>query len=465
MNIVPYINFPLGGNKVSFSKDYVWGAATAAYQIEGAAFEDNKGLSIWDNSCKINEFVKDGHTGAIACDHYHKYKEDVQLMKKLDLNAYRLSISWPRVLPDGIGKVNEIGLDFYDRLIDELLVSGITPYVTLFHWDFPHELFLKGGWLNSDSSNWFAQYTRVIAERLSDRVSHWITQNEPQCYIGLGHESGVHAPGLKLSNSDILLAAHNSLLAHGKSVQVLRQFSKITCEIGYAPVGVTSFPDTNSLEDIDAARAHMFNITAPNQWGNTWWMDPVILGKYPKDGLEIMEEWLPKIGAGDMKTINQPLDFLGVNIYNGTRVKMGESSCPEIIESKVGHRQTLNRWSVTPESLYWGPKFFYERYGKPILITENGMSNIDWVSLDGKVHDPQRIDFLHRYLKELKRASEDGVSIKGYFVWSLMDNFEWTEGYNERFGLIHVDYETGNRTIKDSGYWYKTIIDSNGESL
>ena len=450
---------------MSFSKDFVWGAATAAYQIEGAAFEDNKGLSIWDNSCKIKGFVKDGHTGATACDHYHKYKEDALLMKKLGLNSYRLSISWPRVLPYGIGKINETGLDFYDRLIDELLANGITPYVTLFHWDFPHELFLKGGWLNSDSSNWFAEYTKVIAQRLSDRVNHWITQNEPQCFIGLGHESGIHAPGLRLSNSDILLAAHNCLLAHGKSVQVLRQFSKIPCEIGYAPVGVTSFPDTNSLEDIEAARAHMFNITDPNQWGNTWWMDPVILGRYPKDGLEIMQQWLPKIGAKDMKIINQPLDFLGVNIYNGTRVKMGESSCPEIIEPKLGHSQTLNRWSVTPESLYWGPKFFYERYGKPILITENGMSNIDWVSLDGKVHDPQRIDFLHRYLKELKRASEEGVSIKGYFVWSLMDNFEWTEGYNERFGLIHIDYETGDRTIKDSGYWYKTIIDSNGELL
>jgi len=450
---------------MSFPKDFVWGAATAAYQIEGAAFEDNKGLSVWDDCCKIDGFVKDGHTGAIACDHYHKYKEDIQLMKKMGLNSYRLSISWPRVLPEGIGKINEKGLDFYERLIDELLANGITPYVTLFHWDFPHELFLKGGWLNEDSSNWFAEYTKIIAKRLSDRVSNWITQNEPQCYIGLGHGSGTHAPGLKLSNSGILLAGHNSLLAHGKSVQVLRQFSKIPCEIGYAPVGITSFPDTDSLKDIDAARTHMFNISAPNQWGNTWWMDPVLLGNYPEDGLKVNEKWLPKIKADDMKTICQPLDFLGVNIYHGTRVKMGKDNCPEIVENKVGHAQTLNRWTVTPESLYWGPKFLYERYKKPILITENGLSNIDWVSLDGKVHDPQRIDFLHRYLKEFKRANQDGVSTKGYFAWSLMDNFEWAEGYNERFGLIHVDYETGERTIKDSGHWYKTIIDSNGELL
>ena len=450
---------------MSFPKDFVWGAATASYQIEGAAFEGKKGLSVWDNSCSINGFVKDGHTGAIACDHYHRYKEDVQLMKTMGLNAYRLSISWPRILPNGIGEVNEEGLDFYDRLIDELLANGITPYITLFHWDFPHELFLKGGWLNPDSSDWFAEYTKVIVERFSDRVSHWITQNEPQCYIGLGHGNGYHSPGLKLSNSDILLASHNSLLAHGKSVQTLRQFSKVPCEVGYAPVGITSFPDTSSLEDIAAARAHMFNITTPNQWGNTWWMDPVFLGKYPEDGLKVMEQWLPKIKSNDMKTICQPLDFLGLNIYNGTRVKMGEDNCPSVVPNKIGYEQTLNRWPVTPESLYWGPKFFYERYGKPILITENGMSNIDWVSLDNKVHDPQRIDFLHRYLKEFKRASGDGVSTKGYFAWSLMDNFEWAEGYNERFGLIHVDYETLNRTIKDSGHWYKSIIDSNGELL
>ena len=366
---------------MSFSKDFVWGAATAAYQIEGGAFEDGKGLSVWDTCCKIDGFVRDGHTGNIACDHYHKYKEDVKLMKEIGLKAYRMSISWPRVLPEGIGKVNEQGLDFYDRLIDELLENNITPYITLFHWDYPQELFKKGGWLNSDSPEWFAEYSKVIAERLSDRVTHWITENEPQCYVGLGHQNGTHAPGLKLGMSEVLQVSHNSLLAHGKAVQTLRQYSKVPCEIGYAPVGVVSIPNTNSAEDIAAARAHMFDIPSPNMFNNSWWMDPVLLGKYPENDLKAFEQWLPKITSEDMKTIFQPIDFLGVNIYHGVRVSMGQNNKPEIVDKKVGNEQTLMKWTVNPEALYWGPKFFYERYGKPIVITENGMSNIDWVIL------------------------------------------------------------------------------------
>lgn len=450
---------------MSFSKDFVWGAATAAYQIEGAAFEDGKGLSVWDMCCKKKGFVKDGDTGNIACDHYHRYKEDIQLMKEIGLKAYRLSISWPRVLPDGIGKVNEKGLDFYDKLIDELLDNGITPYVTLFHWDYPYELYKKGGWLNSDSSDWFAEYTKVVVERLSDRVNHWITENEPQCYITLGHSRGVHAPGLKLDLNDVLIAAHNSLLAHGKAVQTIRKYSKQPCEIGYAPVGSVSFPQTNSVKDIEAARMAMFNFKEPNLWCNSWWMDPIFLGSYPEDGLKVFEPWLPNIKAEDMKIINQPIDFLGLNIYHGQKVCMGKADNVETVKKNIGYNQTAIKWPVTPETLYWGPKFFYERYKKPIIITENGLSNTDWVSLDGKVHDPQRIDFLHRYIKEYKRAAEDGVDIKGYFCWSLMDNFEWAEGYNERFGLIHVDYTTQKRTLKDSAYWYKQVIDSNGNIL
>ena len=450
---------------MSFKKDFVWGAATAAYQIEGAAFEDGRGLSVWDTCCEREGFVKDWHSGALACDHYHRYKEDVQLMKKIGLQAYRMSISWPRILPEGVGKINSKGLDFYDRLIDELLENNIEPYITLFHWDFPQELFYKGGWLNRDSSDWFAEYTRVVAEKLSDRVKFWFTENEPQCYINLGYNTGFHAPGLKLGFRETLLAAHNSLLAHGKAVQVLRQCSKQPAEIGYAPVGIVSFPATNSEKDIQAARTKMFSIEEPTLWNNTWWMDPVILGNYPEDGLKVFEQWLPEIKTDDMKTICQPIDFLGVNIYHGSKTIMNDKLQAEHTKNKVGHEQTLIRWSVTPESLYWGPKFLNERYGKSIIVTENGLSNVDWVSLDGKVHDPQRIDFLNRYLREYQRAAEDGVDLKGYFSWSLMDNFEWTEGYNERFGLIHVDYETQKRTIKDSGYWYKTIIDSNGQKL
>ncbi|MNW47524.1 Beta-glucosidase A [compost metagenome] len=450
---------------MSFHQDFVWGAATAAYQIEGAAREDGKGLSVWDMCAQIPGFVKDGHTGNNACNHYYRYKEDVQLMKEIGLGAYRLSISWPRVLPDGTGRLNEKGLDFYDRLIDELLNNGITPYVTLFHWDYPHELFKRGGWLNPDSSNWFAEYTQVISDRLSDRVTNWFTQNEPQCYLGLGHSNGTHAPGLKLGHAEFLQATHNSLLAHGKAVQVLRQTSKLPCQIGYAPVGITSYPHIATAENIEAARLRTFSITEPNFWMNTWYMDPVFFGHYPEDGLRVFEPWLPTIKPGDMETICQPLDYLGLNIYHGTPVQMGVEGTPEVVPNEVGHPQTLFRWTVTPESLYWGPKLFHERYGVPIMITENGLSSMDWVSLDGRVHDAQRIDFLHRYLREYRRAAADGVPLKGYFCWSFMDNFEWAEGYNERFGLVHVDYRDGNRTIKDSGYWYKSVIESNGDNL
>lgn len=450
---------------MSFQKEFVWGAATAAYQIEGAAREDGKGLSVWDMCARIPGFVKSGHTGDDACDHYHRYKEDVQLMKEIGLQAYRLSISWPRVLPDGTGRVNEKGLDFYDRLIDELLANGIEPYVTLFHWDYPHELYKKGGWLHPDSSDWFAEYTRVIADRLSDRVTHWFTQNEPQCYLGLGHFTGEHAPGLKLGLAEFLQATHNSLLAHGKAVQALRQTSKRPCEIGYAPVGITSFPATPTPENIEAARAATFSITQPSFWMNTWYMDPVFFGHYPEDGLRVFEPWLPEIKPGDMETIRQPLDFLGLNIYHGTPVQKGADGHPEGIAREVGHPETMIRWTVTPESLYWGPKLFHERYGLPIMITENGLSSMDWVSLDGQVHDAQRIDFLHRYLREYRRAAEDGVPLKGYFCWSFMDNFEWAEGYHERFGLVHVDYQSGKRTIKDSGRWYRSVIESHGNHL
>lgn len=450
---------------MSFQRDFVWGAATAAYQIEGAAREDGKGLSVWDMCSGIPGFVKSGHTGGMACDHYHRYKEDVRIMKELGLQAYRMSISWPRVLPEGTGRINDKGLDFYDRLVDELLENGIAPYVTLFHWDYPHELFKKGGWLHPDSSDWFAEYTRVVAERLSDRVKHWFTQNEPQCYLGLGHFTGTHAPGLKLGPAEWLQAVHNSLLAHGKAVQTLRQTSMQPCEIAYAPVGITSYPVAPTPENIEAARERTFSITEPTFWMNTWYMDPVFFGKYPEDGLRVFEPWLPKIQSGDMDIIRQPLDFLGLNIYHGTPVQKGADGQPEVIGNAVGHPETMTRWTVTPESLYWGPKLFHERYGLPIMITENGLSSMDWVSLDGKVHDTQRIDFLQRYLREYRRAAGDGVPLKGYFCWSLMDNFEWAEGYHERFGLVHVDYSDGKRTIKDSGYWYRSVIESNGNGL
>jgi len=452
---------------MGFRKDFAWGAATASYQIEGAYLEDGKGLSVWDVCSHKQGFVKEGHTGDVACDHYHRFKEDVKHMKEIGLKAYRFSISWARVLPEGTGKINEAGLDFYDQLVDELVANGIEPYVTLFHWDYPNELFLRGGFLNPDSSDWFAEYTKVIVDRLSDRVSKWMTLNEPQCFAGLGHGIGAHAPGLSMDNTYQLTIIHNMMLAHGKAVQVIRKYAKKTPMIGYAPVFGYVMPKTDSKDDYELAKKHFFSCQKEfSAFSEPWWNGPIYRGAYPEDGLKYYEKWLPRIGQDDMKTIHQPLDFFGYNFYRSTPSAGYVDGKPVVnVEFKVGHDQTSFEWDVTPEGFGTTAKMIYEKYKLPLLITENGLSNVDWVSLDGKVHDPQRIDFLHRYLRELRSATNDGVDILGYMHWSLMDNFEWAEGYTKRFGLIYIDYETQERILKDSAYWYKSVIESNGENL
>lgn len=449
---------------MAFPKGFVWGAAAASYQVEGGAYEDGKGLSVWDTMCKVPDAIYAGDTGDVACDHYHRYEEDARIMGEIGLNAYRLSICWPRVLPEGTGKINQAGLDFYDRLVDSLIANGVDPWVTLFHWDYPRDLYLKGGWLNRDSADWFAEYTAVIVDKLSDRVSNWMTMNEPQCFLGLGHLTGTHAPCLKLPVPDYLLATHNALIAHGKSVQTIRTRAKKTPFIGYAPVGATRIPASNSPEDIEAARSLMFS-TYDDIWNNVWFSDPMILGHYPEDGLKRFGDKMPKILSGDMETINQPLDFYGFNNYSATNVKATEDGGYEVLKPEAGPVLTTLGWHVQPEGLYWGPKFFYEHYGLPIVITENGMANCDWVHLDGKVHDPERIDYLARYLNAFSRAIDDGVDGRGYFLWSIMDNFEWAYGYSKRFGIVYVDFNTQKRTLKDSAFWYKDVIASNGASI
>jgi beta-glucosidase len=447
---------------MSFPPDFVWGAAAASYQIEGGAYDDGKGLSVWDVRCKSPGKIWAGDSGEVACDHYHRFEEDARLMGEIGLQAYRLSISWPRVLPNGTGAVNEKGLAFYDRLIDALLQNGVQPWVTLFHWDYPQALFCRGGWLNRDSADWFAEYAHIIIDKLSDRVAHWITQNEPQCYLGFGHQTGEHAPGLELGFAEVLRAAHHSLLAHGKAVQVIRTRAKTPPLIGAAPVGIVKMPASNRPEDIAAARAATFAVSAKNCWSNTWFADPMIFGRYPDDGLKLFAKEMPEIRSGDMETINQPLDFYGINVYFGETVRAAGDGGYERVKSSNGPPLTTMGWEVTPEALYWGPRFIYERYKLPIVVTENGMANCDWIQLDGKVHDPQRIDFLSRYLRAYQRAVGDGVVAKGYFVWSVMDNFEWAHGYKQRFGLIYVDYATQKRVLKDSAYWYREVIASQG---
>jgi beta-glucosidase len=454
---------------MKFPKDFVWGAAAASYQVEGAAYEDGKGLSVWDMFCRKPGAVWEGQSGEIACDHYHRYQEDVALMQEFGVQAYRFSISWPRVLPQGIGAVNPQGLDFYDRLVDELLRAGITPYITLFHWDLPYELHCRGGWLNPDSADWFAAYTKVVVAKLSDRVKYWMTFNEPQAFVGLGYQIGKHAPGDKLGLPEILRMTHNILLAHGKATQTIRTYSRSASAVGYVlALGLTQVPATERSEDIEAARTAMFSAIRPEGhecFTNSWWTDPVVFGRYPEDGLQRFAHALPPIGNDDMQTICQPLDFLGLNIYFGRKFLAGPNGSPEMAALPLGYAQTAYHWVILPETLYWGPKFFWERYQLPIVIAENGLSNIDWVALDGKVHDPQRIDFLHRYLLQLRKACQDGVDVRGYFHWSILDNFEWDSGYKERFGLIYVDYPTQKRIPKDSAYWYQQVIASNGATL
>jgi beta-glucosidase len=450
---------------MSFPNNFIWGAAAASYQVEGAFDADGRGLSVWDMLCRKQGAIFGGHTGDVACAHYHCYSEDVAVMKQIGLQAYRLSISWTRILPTGTGAINEKGLAFYDALIDALLEAGITPWVTLFHWDYPYDLYCRGGWLHPDSPQWFADYTQVVVDRLSDRVQHWMTQNEPQCYIGLGHHLGVHAPGVKLGWDDILRMTHNSLLAHGKSVQVIRARAKTPSQVGAVPVGITFMPHSDSPADIEAARAVMFSIRQPDTWNNTWYADPMILGGYPEDGLRVYERHMPKVGADDMTTIAQPLDFYGCNIYHGEYIRAGVNGMPEIVDTDAGHPMTMLKWWVRPEALYWGPRFLYERYKLPVVVMENGLANQDWVSVDGSVHDPQRIDFTTRYLLALRRAIDDGVPVGGYFHWSIMDNFEWAEGYSQRFGLVYIDFRTQQRILKDSAYWYRDVIASNGATL
>lgn len=453
---------------MGFRDDFVWGAATASYQIEGAAYKEGKGLNIWDVFCRDPGKVYGDHNGDVACNHYELYKEDVQQMKAMGLKAYRFSISWPRIMPEGKGKINPKGIEFYSNLIDELLAAGIEPYVTLFHWDYPYELYIRGGWMNPDSVDWFAEYARVVVDAFSDRVTHFMTFNEPQCFIGLGHVTAEHAPALKNPLTDTFLMAHHVLMAHGKAVQAMRAAAKQPIQIGYAPTGTMCYPKTNSPEDIEAARRTLF--ACPEDayrwsWNVSWWSDPVILGHYPEDGLKLYERWLPDMKPEDFKLMQQPLDFYGQNIYNGTCMQAGPDGKPEYVDRYAGFPKTGIQWPITPECLYWGPKFLYERYGLPIYITENGMSCHDVISVDGKVHDPNRIDFLGRYLYELRKSAEDGTDVRGYFQWSLMDNFEWAKGYSERFGLIFVDYRTQERIWKDSAYWYKHLIETNGGEL
>lgn len=450
---------------MKFPKNFLWGAATSAHQVEGAWNEDGKGLNIWDYFEQEPGRTAYGETGQKACDHYHNYKEDVSLMKKIGLKSYRFSISWSRILPQGTGTVNEKGMKFYSDLVDELASAGIEPIVTLYHWDLPYSLYERGGWRNQEIADWFAEYTEVVVKKLSDRVKYWITFNEPQMFLGLGYEIGAMAPFEKSSQEEILAISGNFWRAHGKAVSTIRRHSVQEAFIGTAPTGNVWLPESSCSEDIEKAREKSFLLEQSMfTMGNSWWADPIYLGKFAPGAVERFGEKLPHFTTEEWSEISQPLDFYGFNVYQGT-VEHRTDKTSYGTYAFQGSPHTMNGWNVTPEVLYYAPKFLYERYHRPLLITENGMAGMDWVALDRKVHDPQRIDYMHRCLLELGRAIEEGMPVWGYQYWSFMDNMEWNYGYDHRFGLVYIDYRTQKRTLKDSADWYAEVIRTNGESL
>mgnify|MGYP006289244447 CR=1 FL=1 len=444
-------------SKLIFPDNFLWGAATASYQIEGAWNEDGKGMSIWDSFSHTPGNVKNNDTGDIACDHYHRLEEDVEIMKKLGLDSYRFSVSWPRIMPAGKGKINQKGLDFYKYLIEELLKADISPALTLYHWDLPFELQKIGGWSNRDVAEYFAEYAEIMFDELGDRVDRWITHNEPWVVSFLGHNKGEHAPGL----SDLKLTlnvAHNLMLSHGKSVERYRS-KNLNGELGITLNLHQTYPATDSEKDREAAKLAKEHI-------NGWFLDPIFKGHYPEKLKEIYNNYVGafEIQDGDMDLISKDIDFLGINYYTRAVSKYGDEKDSLAVQNikPEGKKYTEMGWEVYPEGLYDLLTEIKDEYGDtPLYITENGAAFKDELS-NGEVKDDERLDYLKEHFKAAHKAIEDGVNLKGYYVWSLMDNFEWAFGYSKRFGLIYIDYENGQkRYLKDSAKWYKKVIENN----
>jgi beta-glucosidase len=444
----------MGEGQLRLPAGFVFGTSTASYQIEGASTEDGKGPSIWDTFSAEPGRIVDGSSGAVACDHYHRYREDVALMARLGAQGYRFSIAWPRIQPTGSGAVNEAGLAFYDRLVDELLAHDIAPMATLYHWDLPQALEDgsdgAGGWLNRDTALRFAEYAGLVAGRLADRVAHWVPVNEPNVASLLGYALGMHAPGKALM-FDALPAAHHLLLGHGLATQALR--SAGAAAVGSANNHAPMWPASDS--DADRAAADLFDTV----W-NRIFADPMLLGRYPEGFGELMGS--PSL-ADDLAVIAQPLDFYGVNYYNPMCVAAPAdptSAMPFDQREIPGYPKTDFGWPVVPDGLREQLVILKERYPDlpPVMITENGCSYGTGPDEHGVVDDQPRIDYLDSHLRAVATAIEQGVDVRGYYCWSLMDNFEWTEGYTQRFGLVHVDYETQVRTPKRSFDWYAALV-------
>ena len=440
----------------TFPKDFIWGAASAAYQIEGYDLEDGGGASIWRTFCHTPGKVAYGDTGDIACDSYHRYEEDIALLKELGVKAYRFSTSWARVDPNADGIWNEKGIAYYDRVVDCCLAAGIEPYMTLYHWELPQSCQDRGGWQLEQTAYDFARYAGFMAEHFKGRVKYYFTLNEPQCTTALGYQAGVHAPGLHLELPEVFRVHVHQMMAHGLALRAIKAADP-DAVVGLASTGNLCYPETESEENIEAARKATF-ATMEEFWVFThhWLLDPIVLGRFPACPGSPLEELAREVTAEQLEIIHAVPDMLGYNIYNGHGI-LAERDGFRYVPKYPGFPRTALKWPVTPEVMNWGVRYLQERYGLPGYITENGLSCNDRIYLDGKVHDVERIDFLTRYLDSLGKAVAAGAGIRGYFHWSSLDNLEWHSGYGERFGLVYVDFPTGSRTPKDSYFWYRDV--------
>lgn len=443
--------------KYNFPKDFIWGVATSAYQIEGAYNADGKGENIWDRFTSIPGKIFKNQNGNVACDHYNLYERDIEILEELGIKNYRLSISWARIFPKGYGEVNQKGLDFYKKLINKLIEKGIQPAVTLYHWDLPQHLQDIGGWANKKVVDYFVEYAELMFKEFGDIVPIWITHNEPWVVSILGHAWGVHAPGIK-DYKTALQVAHNILLSHGKAVRLYRNMS-LKGRIGITLNLSSTYPETDDQKDILAANIY-------DGFMNRWFLDAVLKGRYPEDMIKLYSEQriLPEFLEDDMKIISEKIDFLGINYYTRSVLRYDENAYPlKVTMVDLDNPKTDMGWEIYPEGLFDLLINIHKNYGGvDILITENGAAFNDIVNYKGKVVDDYRIDYLYRHLTQAHRAILDGVNLKGYYLWSFLDNFEWAEGYSKRFGIVFIDYKTQKRIIKDSAYWYSNVVKNNG---
>jgi beta-glucosidase len=436
-----------------FPPGFLLGAATAAYQIEGGVRDGGRGESIWDRFSHTPGKTYQGQTGDVACDHYHRWREDVDLMAELRLQAYRFSIAWPRIFPEGTGSVNPAGLDFYDRLVDALLERDIQPFVTLYHWDLPQALQEAGGWPERSLVDFFADYAAVVVRRLGDRVLQWMTFNEPWVVAFVGYHEGRHAPGLT-DLEGALQTAHHALVAHSKAADAIRAYGGAGTQVGIALNLGHVEPVSDRQADVDAAQRYDGHL-------NRWFLDPLFQGRYPEDMLSLWGDRAPHVEPGDLDGLPDQLDFLGINHYFRSVVGYREAPPLDVaIYQPEGAPYTEMGWEVYPDGLYHLLMRIHRDYGpRSVYITENGAAFADVLPPGGRVDDPERIEFLHDYAFAAYRALEEGVPLNGYFVWTLLDNYEWAFGYSKRFGLAYVDFSTQARFVKQSGHWYRRMIE------